>query len=198
MLALAVAYPVLAHLSVIWPHPWLQWLALAVLCALPLYGRLRAGRSRAWALLLAGLVAAIFIVRGGLGPWLLFLPPVAIPLSLLAVFAGSLRAGEVPMVTRFAQLARGGALPPDLERYTRRVTVLWVIVLALLTASAIACALFASRATWSLVTNFIHYFVLGAVFAGEYLYRRVAYSHHGHDGFLRYLRGLGSARPRPP
>jgi len=40
MPALAVAYPVLAHLSVIWPRPWLQWLALAVLCALPLFGGL--------------------------------------------------------------------------------------------------------------------------------------------------------------
>jgi uncharacterized membrane protein len=197
MPALAVAYPVLAHLSVIWPRPWLQWLALAVLCALPLAGALRAGRRWAWGALLAGLAGSFAAVRTGVGQWVLFLPPVAIPLSLLAVFAGSLRAGQVPLVTQFARLARG-SLPADLERYTRRVTILWVIVLAVLTASAVACALFASRETWSLVTNFLHYLVLGAVFAGEYLYRRIAYSHHEHDGFLRYLRGLGSIRSRSP
>jgi|JRYI01.1.fsa_nt_gb uncharacterized membrane protein len=197
MPALAVAYPVLAHLSVIWPRPWLQWLALAVLCALPLFGGLRARRPWAWGALAAALAVSLLVVRGGYGQWLLFLPPVAIPLSLLAVFAGSLRAGEVPLVTRFARLARGG-LPADLEAYTRRVTLVWVVVLALLTASAVACALLASRETWSLVTNVLHYVVLGAVFAGEYLYRRIAYAHHDHEGFLRFLRSLASMRPRSP
>ncbi len=197
MPVLAVAYPILAHLSVVWPHPWLQWLALATLCALLLHVGLRARKPWAVCALVVALAASGLAVRSGAGHWLLLLPPVAIPLSLLVVFAGSLRAGRRPVVTRFATMARG-SLPADLERYTRRVTVLWVVVLAMLTLSAVLCAQFASREVWSLVTNFVHYLVIGGVFLGEYLYRRVFYAHHQHEGFLRQLRSMKPVRPRLP
>lgn len=195
MLVLAVAYPVLVHLAVIWPRPWLEWLALAVLSALPLYHTLRAGRIWAWVLLAAALAGSALLVRWQGSHWVLLLPPIAIPLSLLIVFGNSLRPGQVPMATRFAQLARG-SLPPDLARYTRSVTVLWTVVFVLLTLSAILLALFASREWWSLATNFLHYLLIGAVFVAEYAYRRWHLRHHEHPGFWAYLRQLKPARVR--
>lgn len=195
MLVLAVAYPVLVHLAVIWPRPWLEWLALAVLCALPLYGALRTGRIWAWAVLVVALTASAMIVQWHGTHWVLLLPPVAIPLSLLFVFGSSLRAGQQPMVTRFALLARG-SLPPDLERYTRAVTVLWTVVFVILTLSAVLLPVFASRELWSLATNFLHYLLIGGVFVAEYAWRRWRFRHYEHPGFLAYLRGLKPIRMR--
>jgi len=99
------------------------------------------------------------------------------------------------MVTRFALLARG-SLPPDLEHYTRRVTVLWIVVFVILTLSAVLLAVFASRELWSLATNFLHYLLIGGVFVAEYAYRRWRFRHHEHPGFLAYLRGLNPVRLR--
>jgi len=195
MPVLAVAYPVLVHLAVIWPFPWLEWLALAVLSVLPLYGALRAGKYWAWCALIAALIAAVLVVRWHGAYWILLLPPVAIPLSLLVLFGASLRRGQRPMVTRFALLARG-SLPPDLEHYTRRVTVLWIVVFVILTLSAVLLAVFASRELWSLATNFLHYLLIGGVFVAEYAYRRWRFRHHEHPGFLAYLRGLKPVRLR--
>jgi uncharacterized membrane protein len=195
MFLLAVAYPVLVHLAVIWPRPWLEWLALMALSALPLYPSLRAGRAWAWLALAGCLVASALIVRWQGTHWVLLLPPIAIPLSLLIVFGASLRPGQQPMVTRFALLARG-SLPPELITYTRSVTVLWVVVFAILTLSAVLLSLFASTQWWSLATNFLHYILIGAVFAGEYAWRRWRYRHLDHPGFLAYLRQLKPVRMR--
>jgi uncharacterized membrane protein len=195
MFALAVAYPVLVHLAVLWPRPWLEWLALAALSALVLYPALRARRPWAWVVLAACLVASGLIVHWQGARWILLVPPIAIPLSLLIVFASSLRPGQQPLVTRFALMARG-SLPPELITYTRQVTILWVVVLAGLTLSAILLTLFAAREVWSLATNFVHYLVIGAVFAGEYLFRRWRFRHLEHPGFFAYLRQLKPVRLR--
>jgi len=192
---LAVAYPVLVHLAVIWPWPWLEWLALAVLSALPLYRALSAARIWAWCVLAAALVASALVVRWQGTHWVLLLPPVAIPLSLLFVFGASLRPGQQPTVARLALLARG-SLPPDLERYTRSVTVLWVVVFVILTLSALLLPVFASRELWSLATNFVHYLLIGGVFVAEYAYRRWRFRHHEHPGFWAYLRRLKPVRLR--
>ncbi len=195
MFFLAVAYPVLVHLAVIWPRPWLEWLALVALSALPLYPSLRVGRSWAWLVLGGCLVASALIVRWQGTHWVLLLPPIAIPVSLLIVFGASLRPGQQPMVTRFALLTRG-SLPPELITYTRAVTILWVVVFAALTLSAILLSLLASKELWSLATNFLHYLLIGAVFAGEYAWRRWRYRHLEHPGFLAYLRQLKPVRLR--
>ena len=53
MPVLLLAYPVLVHLAVLWSAPRLEWLALVVMCAIPLYQGLRALRPGHWLSLLA-------------------------------------------------------------------------------------------------------------------------------------------------
>lgn len=186
---LLLAYPLLVHLAVVWSEPQLEWLALVLLCAMPQYAALRAGRPGHWLLLLAMAGLLQLLTRAGGGMHALFLPPVVVPAVLLAVFAGSLRAGQLPLVTRVAQAVRG-PLEPALLAYTRQVTWLWVLVLATLTVADAALALFASPPLWSLFCNFINYVLVGLVFALEYGYRRRRFPAHAHDGFLRYMRGV--------
>lgn len=194
-LALLLAYPLLVHLAVVWDAPHLEWLALVVLCAIPQYPGLRAGRPANW-LLLSALAGLLYVLAGiGGGIYALFLPPVVIPAMVLALFAGSLRAEQVPLVTRVAQAVEG-PLEPEMRVYTRHVTVLWTLVLAALTAAEAGLAAFAPLPVWSLFSNFVNYVLVGLVFVLEYLYRRLRFPDHNHLGFIDYMRRVVSANYR--
>lgn len=192
MPVLLIAYPLLVHLAVIWSAPRLEWLALVVMCAIPLWRGLRALRPGHWLalLVLAGLLYVVAQAGGGM--YALFLPPVVTPAAMLAVFAGSLRRGRVPLVTRLAQAGRG-PLAPELLVYTRRVTQLWALVLAAIAGANAALALFAPLPVWSLFSNFVNYILVGLVFVLEYLYRRRRFPAHPHAGFLAHMRMVARA-----
>lgn len=197
MLWLALGYPLLAHLSVVLADRRLQWLALAWLIGVALGAALLERRAWAWIIWVALSALLYWLVVAGHGLYALYVPPAAIPAALLLGFAGSLRPGHEPLITRFARAMHDGELPADLVAYTRRVTLLWCVVCAALFLSAVLLAWFASPPTWSLMTNFVHYLVLGAVFVLEYAWRRVRFRHHPHLGFFQFLRRLARVRIRP-
>jgi len=190
MFWLALGYPLLAHLAVVLEQAWLQWLALAWLLAISLWGALAARRAWAWVALLASGAVLYWLVVAGGGLYALYVPPAVIPAALFIVFARSLRAGEQPWISRVATHMRGAPLPPPLVAYTRHVTVVWCGVFVAMFASAVALAAWASPELWSLMTNFVHYVVLGAVFVLEFAYRRIRYRALEPWGLFEYLRRL--------
>ena len=66
---------------------------------------------------------------------------------------------------------RGPALPPFVVVYTRRVTQAWCLFFLCNGGIALATALWAPEAIWSLYTGIISYVLMGLLFAGEYLVR---------------------------
>jgi len=90
-----------------------------------------------------------------------------------------------------------GNLPGPLVPYTRHVTQLWCVVCASLFISAVLLAVFASPPLWSLMTNLVHYLVLGAVFVLEFAYRRLRYAEHENFGVLQYFKRLVRVHIRP-
>lgn len=196
MFWLALGYPLLAHLAVVTHDRRLEWLALVLLLGLAVSGALLQRRLWAWSLVLAGSGLLYWLVVEGKGLYALYIPPAAIPAALFTMFALSLRRGEIPLVTRIARLMHDGPLPEDLVVYTRHVTQLWCSVCAALFLSAVLLAIFATPTLWSLMTNVIHYVVLGAVFVLEYGYRRWRYRHHEHQGLFQYLRRLARTKIR--
>lgn len=192
MPVLLLAYPVLVHLAVLWSAPRLEWLALVVMCAIPLYQGLRALRPGHWLALLAVAGLLWVLTRLGGGMYALFVPPVVTPAVVLAVFAGSLRAGRVPLATRLAQVGRD-ALEPEVLVYTRRVTALWALILAAIAVGNAALAVFAPLPVWSLFSNFVNYLLVGLVFVLEYVYRRLRFRAHVHSGFVAHLRRVARA-----
>lgn len=197
MFWLALGYPLLAHLAVILSDRRLQWLALVWLVGLALVGALTQRRAWAWAVFLASGALLYWLVVAGHGLYALYVPPAVIPAALFLLFASSLRAGQEALVTRIARIMHDGPLPEDLVVYTRQVTILWCVVCASLFASAVLLALFATPAWWSLMTNVIHYLVLGAVFILEYAWRRVRFRHHEHLGLFQFLRRVAQVRIGP-
>jgi uncharacterized membrane protein len=193
---LFLAYPLLAHLATVLHSQGLAGLALLALIAVPLLPALRHGKPWAWLLLSGSAAALFFCARSGWAAYVTYLPPVLVPLSVLAVFARSLRSGQVPIVTRLATRIRSEVLSPELQIYTRRVTQCWVFLLCGVACSSALLAVFASPRLWSLMTNVVMYFLIGSAFLIEYLYRRWRFRHLRHESFATLVAELVKNRGR--
>jgi uncharacterized membrane protein len=75
------------------------------------------------------------------------------------------------MIEIFARMSEPD-LPLAAIAYTRRITQIWCGFFIVNGAIALATAIWASEATWSLYTGIISYVLMGALFGGEYLYRQ--------------------------
>lgn len=120
---------------------------------------------------------------------------VAVPLMLFdGLLAGlllrSLLPGRTPVMTRIAVLARGDPLPPEVVRYTRRLTQLWLIVLAGL-AAVIGATLIDLLPPEARLTSVLGQ---GPVCLGilllEYGFRRWYLRNLSHPGLLAFLNFL--------
>ena len=103
------------------------------------------------------------------------------------------------MISWFARLVRGTEVPPDLARYTRYSTVVWTAFFLIMAAAAALLAELAPPQIWSLFANGIDYLLVGALFVGEYVFRRVRYAHHEHRPFADVVRTVvraGKLAPR--
>lgn len=196
MLVCILAYPVLVHLSILFDQPILAGLALLALFASFIFKPLAARRPWAWASLALAATASALLVRQDATLYVLYLPPIVFPLALLAWWAPTLRPGQTPFVTRIATAVRG-PLPADYAAYTRAVTWLWVWTFAALALAAAGFALWAGPEAWSLLTNFINPLLIGLVFAGEYIYRRLSFRHLEHPNFIEFIRLAAKAGARP-
>ncbi len=164
------------------------WLCLAALVVAAFPG--------AWGLAAGALLCvALFTAEART---LLKFPPVVFNLLVAAWFGRTLAPGEEPMISWFARVVRGAELPPDLARYTRNSTLMWTLFLCGMAAIAAALALFATPETWSVFANGVDYLLLGALFVGEYVYRRVRYREHAHAPLAEVARTIARAGALTP
>ena len=137
---------------------------------------------RAWWVAAAGSAAALLAMwwlKAGWGQWA---PAVLLRVQaglshgllyggLLVVFAGSLRRGRTPLITRLARRLTG-ALSPERAAYTRRVTQAWCVYCAAQLAGSALLAAFAPVAVWSFFVNVLDFPLLCVMFGAEYAWRR--------------------------
>ncbi|PID63381.1 MAG: hypothetical protein CSB44_01820 [Gammaproteobacteria bacterium] len=98
--------------------------------------------------------------------------PVLMTATMLAVFTHSLL-HPPSMIERFARIVEP-ELSPDGIRYTRKVTMVWCVFLALNLLISCYTVYFTSIETWSLYNGLISYLLMGLLFAGEFLVRRLS------------------------
>jgi uncharacterized membrane protein len=120
---------------------------------------------------------------------LLQLPPILINLLLTLVFASTLAPGATPLITQFSQIMKGD-LDAKAIRYTRQVTIAWVVFFGLMTIEAVTLALYASPFVWSLFTNCLNYLFLFLFFFIEYLLRTRRFTEVEHPGFIDFMLAL--------
>src|SRR5262245_20483661 len=90
----------------------------------------------------------------------------AINLFLLWYFGRTLTRGREPLITRFARRVHGGLLP-DMERFTRGLTITWcVFFIAQLIVSGLLLA-FGPRDMWSLFVNVLNLPLVLLMFVGQ-------------------------------
>ena len=85
-------------------------------------------------------------------------------------FALTLRAGQVPLISRLAERVHGH-LTPAMARYTRQVTQAWVLYFAAMTLSSLGLYVAGCITAWSLLVNAGTPLAMLAMFAGEYALR---------------------------
>ena len=188
---LLLSYPVLTHAAVttgLAYLAWAAWLCIAALVYLSFRGL--------WGLAGFALLAAAPLAADTEA--LLKLPPVIIDLALAVWFGRTLAPGEEPMIGWFARLVRGSELPPDLASYARFSTVMWTALFVGMAAAAAALAALATPRTWSLFANGIEYLLVGVLFVGEHVFRRVRYRHHEPRSLAEVVRTVARAGKLAP
>ena len=183
---LVVLYPLLVHLAVLWQQPVLMSLAfLSLSTAFSLQG-LQNRNITVWVVygLLNTVILLLTLVDKAI--YFLYLPPILLPLLLFTVFFRSLLPGQEPIVTDIGEKARG-PLSAEMRIYTRSVTLLWTVMFMLMILCAVLLPVYGSRELWSLVTNFLNYFICGLIFVAEFYYRQWRFPDHDHPGFFQYI-----------
>src|SRR5262245_31544114 len=148
------------------------------------------------AIVSAAAVALVLWLVPALPDLVIHASPVVINVFLCVFFGLTLRRGREPLITRFARLEHD-VLPPQVARYTRRLTVLWTLFFAAMAAITVALWLGASGTAFSLFVNVINWVLLAAFLIGEYLYRRMRFPTYEHKPPHAILRRFGAGVRTP-
>jgi uncharacterized membrane protein len=164
---------------------------VALACWVVVHARDKTG----WFLLLlaAGAITYALAREGGhdLAPAAYGVPHAAGNLFLLWFFGRTLRPGRDALITRLARRVHGG-LPPDMEGYTRRLTVAWCVFFAAQVAVSVLLFAFASIDAWSIFINILNVPLVVLMFIGEYFYRVVRYRDFPHASIATAWRAFAS------
>jgi len=181
LIAASVAYPVIIFLSLVYLKVSPRILSLSVFAValvnfLVFTGERSSGPGRgrtiALSCLLAVLAVAAFVTNRTV---VLRFYPVLVGLSLLTVFGFTL-VKPPAMILRFALLQdktlRESADFSAVERYCKKVTIIWCAFFIGNTAIALYTTLYASAFVWSLYNGLISYILMGCLFVGEFIVRK--------------------------
>lgn len=203
---LSIGYAILAHASLVSSvSPTVG--TLLALTPITLFALWAVRRSKRRALGTAALAATAVAAWLGWGtlerhfPDIFFVEHATTNLMLAFLFGRTLAAGREPLVALFARLVHG-SIPPEVERYTRQVTLAWTLFFA--TLFTVSCALYFGNflAAWSLLANILSPILITAMFVVEYAVRLRALPHWEQVGIMggirAFSRHFGAARFEAP
>ena len=173
VLAALALYPLLVYFGLRRFGAFSMAAVLVVICALR-FAALRAsgaparGGAQVWLLCGGGMVLALISIWRRSADAILYYP-VLMNAGLLLVFAHSL-AYPPTIAERIARLQTPD-LPPAGVRYTRRVTIAWMVFFVGNGAAALYTALFASFEMWALYNGAVAYALIAAMFGAELVTR---------------------------
>jgi uncharacterized membrane protein len=177
-----LACPLLAHAAVTGGLPAPARIALlgVPLLGLAFWAYARPGTRIFWLAALAVISVATLLYERGHGHGVVIaygMPHAAAYLFMLWLFGRTLVRGREALITGVARRIHG-SLEPEIESYTRHVTMAWCLFfLAQLAGSALLLA-YAPLETWSFFVNVLNVPLLALMFGAEYLYRISRYPGH--------------------
>ena len=214
-LALALSYPVLAHLASVNDSGAWAGLAMASMVVFVLLEPLL--HRRLWALLVLGvcLFGLWWIAQSRYALMPLLAPPVVFIALVGWLFGRTLVKGRVPLITRIVEALYAQAcmpMTPALYRYTRQLTFAWALMLGLLAVINLLLALCAvpdgvlaqlghvppvsvTSAQWSLFANVLNYGIVGGFFVIEYLLRKRRFPQRPYRNALEFGQQMARLGP---
>lgn len=120
---------------------------------------------------------------------LAIMPSLALISTLLWLFGRTLLPGREPLIAAIARSVHG-SLAPAVARYTRRLTQLWTVLLALLLGEIGLVAWLAPPVGTTLLLNLLNAGLVILVFITEFFWRRRCLPDVQHLSFRRYLQLL--------
>ena len=141
---------------------------------------LAARREQRRAALQLPAIAAVFALLGWIsdnGTWLLVLPS-ATQATFGLTFVRSL--SGTPLVEHFARMVKPELSGPELA-HCRRWTTIWGLYLLALAALGLCLAAWASLAVWTAYAGVASYALVGALFAVEYVVRKIRFRDYGRN-----------------
>ena len=195
--ALAIAYPILAHIASVTDSRALTLASVVVLGVAVLWQPLLDGRR--WALIavpFAALTAAALFQIDAIS-LVLFVPPVLFYAWLAWLFGHTLARGRTALIERLVRLLQppGVALEPGVVGYAQRLTRAWTALFVALGATNLALAILAPRDVWSLFANLLNYAIVAVFFGLEYCYRRRRFPERPYRNFPHFLRRVADVWP---
>ena len=174
-IVLVVGYALLSHLtaSSATPSALGALVATGPMLGLSLLMAWRAARRTQGLLLWLAGCALLYGLKGWLVAhyhWVFLLEHVGTYTLLCASFGLTLRAGETPMVSRFASIIHG-ALTPAVIRYTRSVTWAWTLYFGSIAGLSLLLFWLAPLPVWSAFAYLLGLPLLVLMFVAEYAAR---------------------------
>lgn len=201
----AVSYPFVAHYSTtpeaISTMPWLGVAtsltpALAILLWLTWHSSKKPALLLLWAVIGVGLWQFWGALERNFS-WVYFIQHAGTNLMLAAMFGATLAQGRQPLCTRFAEAVHRG-LTPEVERYSRQVTVAWTLFFVAMSLISAALFIFAPLETWSVFANFMNFPLVLLMFVVEYRVRLYKMPDAEKHSILDGMRAFWKPQPARP
>jgi len=189
-----VLYPVVVHVCIIYKLPQYAVLYLTLLLVMLAFERVQ-GKAKYLLIILLPIIAVPVLYYEPISRSALYLFPVLVCLVFFKVFARTLVADKVPLVTRMAEITQG-RLDDDVIRYTKSLTRVWALVFLGLAIESTLLAFFAPFEIWSLFTNIINYIIVALVFVADFLVRRRVLSSWRNQSFKQFMDSITKVKIR--
>jgi uncharacterized membrane protein len=102
--------------------------------------------------------------------WIYWLVHESLQLVLFITFARTLKRGQQPLCTQFAQVIHG-SLSLELINYTRKITIAWAFFFAFVSIISTWIFCFYPVKIWSIFSNFVYLPLVALMFILEYIVR---------------------------
>lgn len=166
-----LVYPLFVYWSIQYFEPRIVGISILLLYLLKLSFQLKHSLLRS-VLVVVVMVAALVMWLAN-SELLLLLVPVIINIAMALIFSFYLYMPPT-IPARFAKKIKGELSARDVA-YTNKLSIIWIVFFIINASIALYISFYSSREIWALYNGFIAYLLMGALFAGDYLYRHLIY-----------------------
>jgi uncharacterized membrane protein len=164
-------YPIIVHIGVQVSKIYLPIAYLAIIALIYLYS----SKIKSWIIkvfLTAVIIDTVFLITIlGKGYVVIQTIPILFLMALIFVFFKSLVFENTPMITNFAACVDDKPLNSDKKKYTRRVTIVWLLGFLYLAIQNSVAAIWLSIEDWSWIANTGSYILISLIMLSEFIYR---------------------------